>query len=84
MTSFAPVPANALASVLLSLNDGLILHSSLDPTSFRWENVGVTVDTILGGLRKDTLSTRTSSTVEISPCRSDVKLFMAPEGRLIF
>ena len=61
---FRPVPANALASVLLALNDGLILHSSLDPTSFRWENVGITVDTILGGLRKDTLSTRTS-TVEI-------------------
>jgi AcrR family transcriptional regulator len=44
------VPANALASVLLALGDGLTLHSSLDPSGFRWNNIARVLDVIFGGL----------------------------------
>ena len=46
-----PVPANALASVLLALNDGLTLHHALDRTGFRWANVRVAIDALLDGIR---------------------------------
>ena len=45
-----PVPANALASVLLALGDGLTLHSSLDPTGFRWNNIARVLAVVFGGL----------------------------------
>jgi AcrR family transcriptional regulator len=45
-----PIPANALASILLALTDGLMLHAALDPGGFRWRNVRRTIDVLLGGL----------------------------------
>jgi AcrR family transcriptional regulator len=44
------VPANALASILLALGDGLTLHGGLDPGAFRWTNVRKALDAILEGL----------------------------------
>ena len=46
-----PVPANALASVLLALNDGLTLHHALDRQGFRWANVSLAIDALLEGIR---------------------------------
>lgn len=45
------VPTNALASVVLALADGLMLHRALDPNGFRWTNVGRALDVLLDGLR---------------------------------
>jgi AcrR family transcriptional regulator len=45
------LPANALASILLALNDGLMLHRSLDHSGFRWENVSRALDALLSGLQ---------------------------------
>lgn len=49
----ASVPANALASVLLALNDGLMLHNALDGTGFRWGNVRRALEALLDGLREE-------------------------------
>jgi TetR/AcrR family transcriptional repressor of uid operon len=46
----APIPANALAAILLALGDGLLLHAGLDPRGFRWANVGKALDAILDGI----------------------------------
>lgn len=46
----APIPANALAAILLALGDGLLLHAGLDPSGFRWVNVGKALDAILDGI----------------------------------
>lgn len=43
--------ANALASILLALNDGLMLHRILDESGFRWENVSRTLGALLAGIR---------------------------------
>jgi AcrR family transcriptional regulator len=43
-------PANALASILLALGDGLTLHGGLDPGAFKWTNIRRALDTILEGL----------------------------------
>lgn len=45
-----PIPANALASILLALADGLLLHVTLDAGAFRWRNVRLAVDALLEGL----------------------------------
>lgn len=45
------VPANALASVLLALSDGLLLHASADPSAFRWERIRTALAAILAGLQ---------------------------------
>jgi AcrR family transcriptional regulator len=45
------IPANALASLLLALADGLILHGALDPGAFRWTNIRRAIDTLLDGIR---------------------------------
>ncbi len=45
------VPANALASILLALNDGLMLHRTLDEGGFRWANIGRALDALLAGIR---------------------------------
>jgi AcrR family transcriptional regulator len=45
-----PIPANALAAILLALGDGLLLHAGLDPTGFRWTNVATALDAILEGI----------------------------------
>jgi TetR/AcrR family transcriptional regulator, transcriptional repressor of aconitase len=50
----APIPANAFASVLLALGDGLTLHSSLDPSAFRWSNITRVLAAIFAGLSNDT------------------------------
>jgi AcrR family transcriptional regulator len=43
-------PANALASLLLALTDGLMLHGALDPGAFRWTNVRRAIDVLLAGI----------------------------------
>ena len=49
----SPIPANAFASVLLALGDGLTLHSSLDPMGFRWANIARVLAAIFAGLSND-------------------------------
>jgi AcrR family transcriptional regulator len=44
------IPANAFASVLLALGDGLTLHGSLDPSGFRWTNIARVLAAIFAGL----------------------------------
>lgn len=44
------IPANAFASILLALSDGLLLHGSLDPNAFRWANIKKALDTLLEGI----------------------------------
>ena len=44
------IPANALASILLALTDGLMLHGALDPGAFRWRNIRRAIDVMLAGL----------------------------------
>ncbi len=44
------IPANAFASVLLALGDGLTLHGSLDPSGFRWNNIARVLSVIFAGL----------------------------------
>jgi len=46
----APIPANALAAIVLSLGDGLMLHAGLDPGGFRWVNVQKAIDALLQGI----------------------------------
>jgi AcrR family transcriptional regulator len=47
------IPANALASILLALADGLVLHRVLDPAGFRWVNISRAVEVLLAGLASD-------------------------------
>jgi AcrR family transcriptional regulator len=44
------VPSNALASLLLALADGLMLHHAIDPSSFRWNNVARVLDEVFAAL----------------------------------
>lgn len=44
------IPANALASILLALTDGLMLHRALDPSAFRWSNIRLAIDVMLAGI----------------------------------
>ena len=44
------IPANALASILLALADGLMLHGALDPAAFRWRNIRRAIDMMLAGI----------------------------------
>jgi AcrR family transcriptional regulator len=44
------IPANALASILLALADGLMLHGALDPGGFRWPNIRRAIDVMLEGI----------------------------------
>jgi AcrR family transcriptional regulator len=44
------VPANALASMLLASADGLMLHATLDPSAFRWDNIRRAVGELLDGI----------------------------------
>jgi hypothetical protein len=43
----ADIPANAGASILLALSDGLLLHAGLDPAAFRWANIRRVLDILL-------------------------------------
>ena len=47
------IPANAFASILLALSDGLVLHASISPTAFRWVNIRSALDALLGGIALD-------------------------------
>ncbi len=49
----ADVPANALASVLLALSDGLLLHAAADASAFRWERVRTALGAILAALQPE-------------------------------
>ena len=44
------IHANALASLLLALTDGLMLHGALDPGAFRWPNIRRAIDVLLAGI----------------------------------
>ena len=44
------VPYNALASLLLAVADGLLLHNGLQPSAFRWPNIRKALDVLLDGL----------------------------------
>lgn len=46
------IPANAFASILLALSDGLLLHGSLDPQAFRWVNISKALDVLLEGISR--------------------------------
>lgn len=42
--------ANALASILIALADGLMLHRALDPRGFRWANIRAVMDALIEGI----------------------------------
>ena len=42
--------ANALASILIAMADGLMLHRALDPRGFRWPNIRAVLDALLAGI----------------------------------
>ncbi|MGH7876677.1 MAG: TetR family transcriptional regulator C-terminal domain-containing protein, partial [Candidatus Dormibacteraceae bacterium] len=44
------IPANAFASILLALTDGLMLHGNLHPSAFRWTNIRRALDVLLAGI----------------------------------
>ena len=44
------IPANAFASILLALADGLMLHYSIDPGGFRWSNIQTALGRLLDGI----------------------------------
>ncbi|HWE63830.1 MAG TPA: TetR/AcrR family transcriptional regulator [Chloroflexota bacterium] len=44
------VPTNAVASILLALSDGLLLHAGLDTAAFRWSNIQRALDALLAAL----------------------------------
>jgi AcrR family transcriptional regulator len=46
----ATIPANAFASILVALTDGLVMHGSLQPSAFRWANIQSALDVLLGGI----------------------------------
>ncbi len=46
------IPANAFASLLLALSDGLLLHGGLDPSAFKWANMRKAVDILLSGVAR--------------------------------
>ena len=46
------LPPKALASILIALGDGLLLHAALDPSAFQWRNVRKVLLTLLEGVRR--------------------------------
>jgi hypothetical protein len=46
------LPPNALASILLALGDGLLLHAAMDAAAFQWSRVSNVVLLLLEGLRR--------------------------------
>ncbi len=47
------IPANAFASLLLALADGLLLHRGLDADAFRLQNIRAAMDTVLAGIVRE-------------------------------
>lgn len=43
-------PPNALASLILALGDGLMLHHAIDPSGFRWQNLARILDEVFAAL----------------------------------
>jgi AcrR family transcriptional regulator len=46
------LPPNALASILIALGDGLLLHAALDPAAFQWPKVRNVLLLLLEGIRR--------------------------------
>lgn len=44
------IPANAFASIILALTDGLMLHHVLDPSAFQWRNIQTALDVLLASI----------------------------------
>jgi AcrR family transcriptional regulator len=44
------VAPNAVASILLALSDGLVIHGGIQPSAFRWENIRSALDVLLEGI----------------------------------
>jgi AcrR family transcriptional regulator len=44
--------ANALASILIALADGLMLHRAVDPSGFQWSNIRAVMDALIGGIER--------------------------------
>jgi AcrR family transcriptional regulator len=42
--------ANAFASILVALSEGLVLHRSLDPSAFRWPRIQALLDVALAAI----------------------------------
>ena len=42
--------ANALASILIALADGLMLHRAVDPEGFQWSNIRAAMDALIAGI----------------------------------
>jgi TetR/AcrR family transcriptional regulator, transcriptional repressor of aconitase len=42
--------ANALASILIAMADGLMLHRAVDPRGFRWSNIRAVIDALITGI----------------------------------
>jgi AcrR family transcriptional regulator len=42
--------ANALASILIALADGLMLHRAVDPKGFQWSNIRAAMDALIAGI----------------------------------
>ncbi len=55
------VPANAFGAILVALVDGLLLHHSVDPTGFRWENIRKVIDILIDQLALDVALTEEST-----------------------
>lgn len=45
-----PRRANALASILIAMADGLMLHRALNPSGFRWSNIRAVLDALIAGI----------------------------------
>lgn len=46
------LPPDALASILIALGDGLLLHAALDPHAFQWKNVSAVLLLLLEGIER--------------------------------
>ncbi|MGC1184301.1 MAG: TetR/AcrR family transcriptional regulator [Candidatus Dormiibacterota bacterium] len=44
------IPANAFASILLALTDGLMLHHALEASAFEWRNIQTALDVLLASI----------------------------------
>jgi AcrR family transcriptional regulator len=55
-------PANALASIVIALADGLAIHHTLDPSGFQWRNVEAALDILIAGVETTPAARAVSST----------------------
>lgn len=72
------LPTNAMASILLALEDGLLLHAGLDDAAFRWSNIERALDVLLAGITRTGASHGATSQRQHRPAqRSKAR----PKGR---